>query len=189
MSTEQSGPSTSGGTWGLRYPGLVMGNRDGNEVKEFTGMWRLKPDADLVAFTRALSPGGWPNPPGESFSHMTTLLGLIRTARWFVARTQDFDGYTLFFVSQFDGTVEKYFDDFLLNGKENLAAIWGHCVGCPTGPEATARDIVEYVARGQIKTLAVYDVFPSLSIGQIYKMADWYEKTQKFQRAVSSADG
>ena len=120
---------------------------------------------------------------------MTTLLGLIRTARWFVARTQDFDGYTLFFVSQFDGTVEKYFDDFLLNGKENLAAIWGHCVGCPTGPEATARDIVEYVARGQIKTLAVYDVFPSLSIGQIYKMADWYEKTQKFQRAVSSADG
>ena len=35
---------------------------------------------------------------------MTTKLGLIRTARWFVARTQDFDGYTLFFVSQFDGT-------------------------------------------------------------------------------------
>jgi hypothetical protein len=110
---------------------------------------------------------------------MTTKLGLIRTARWFVARTQDFEGYTLFFVSQFDGTLEKYFDDFTLNGKENLAAIWGNCVGCPTGPNVTARDIVEYIASGQIKTLACYDVAPSLSIGQIYKAADWYEKTQK----------
>ena len=98
-------------------------------------MWALKPDADLVAFTKTLAPGGWMNPPGESFSRMTTKLGLIRTARWFVARTQDFEGYTLFFVSQFDGTLEKYFDDFVLNGKENLTAIWGNCVGCPTGPE------------------------------------------------------
>lgn len=120
---------------------------------------------------------------------MTTKLGLIRTARWFVARTQDFEGYTLFFVSQFDGTLEKYFDDFTLNGKENLTAIWGNCVGCPTGPNATARDIVAFIARGQIKTLAVYDVVPGLSLSQIYKAADWHEKTQKFQRAVAKGDG
>ena len=30
---------------------------------------------------------------------------------------------------------------------------------------------------------------PSLSIGQIYKAADWYEKTMKFQRAVAKGDG
>ena len=184
----QAEPSTTAGAWGLRYPGLVMGEGK-NQVKEFTGMWRLKPDADLVKFTKALAPGGWLNPPGESFSNMTTKLGLIRTARWFVARTQDFEGYTLFFISQFDGTLEKYFDDFTLNGKENLAAIWGTCVGCPTGPNATARDIVEYIARGQIKTLACYDVAPGVSIGQIYKTADWYEKTLKFQRAVAQGDG
>ena len=94
-----------------------------------------------------------------------------------------------YFVSQFDSTLEKYFDDFVLNGKENLAKIWGKCVGCPTGADATARDIVEYIARGQIKTLVCYDAFPSLSFGQIQKMADWYEKTQKFQRAVDSGDG
>jgi hypothetical protein len=166
-----------------------MGKGGKNEVKEFTGMWRLKPDADLVKFTKVLAPGGWVNPPGESFSTMTTKLGLIRSARWFVVRTQDFDGYTLFFISQFDGSLEKYFDDFVLNGKDNLAAIWGQCVGCPTGPDVTARDIVEYIARGQIKTLACYDVAPSVSIGQIYKAADWYEKTQKFQRAVAKGDG
>jgi hypothetical protein len=186
---EHTGPMTSAGAWGLRNPGLVMGAGGKNEVKEFTGMWRLKPEADLVAFTRTLAPGGWVNPPGESFSVMTTKLGLIRTARWFVARTQDFDGYTLFFISQFDGTLEKYFDDFVLNGKDNLQAIWGHCVGCPTGPDVSARDLVEYIARGQIKTLACYDVAPSLSIGQIYKAADWYEKTRKFQRALSAGDG
>ena len=185
----QSSPTTTAGAWGLRYPGLVMGKGGKNEVKEFTGMWRLKPDADLVAFTKALAPGGWINPPGESFSVMTTKLGLIRTARWFVARTQDFNGYTLFFNSQFDGTLEKYFDDFTLNGKENLSAIWGQCVGCPIGPNVTARDLVEYIARGQIKTLACYDVAPGLSIGQIYKAADWYQKTQKFQRAVAAGGG
>jgi hypothetical protein len=180
---------SSADAWGLRYPGLVMGAGGRNEVKEFTGMWALKPDADLVKFTQVLGPGGWVNPPGESFSVMTTRLGLIRTARWFVARTQDFDGYSLFFISQFDGTLEKYFDDFVLNGKDNLAAIWGQCVACPTGPDVSARDIVEYIAHGQIKTLAVYDVFPSLSIPQIYKMADWYEKTQRFQRALGGLDG
>jgi hypothetical protein len=184
-----SGANTTASGWGLRYPGLVMASGGKNTVKEFTGMWGLKPDADLVAFTNTLAPGGWLNPPGESFSVMTTKLGLIRTARWFVARTQDFDGYTLFFVSQFDGTLEKYFEDFVLNGKQNLLAIWGQCVECPTGADATARDVVEYIARGQIKTLACYDVAPSLSIGQIYKQADWYEKTQRFQRAVARGDG
>ena len=184
-----SGAITAAGAWGLRYPGLVMSADGKSAVKEFTGMWRLKPDADLVAFTKALAPGGWINPAGATFSEQMTRLGLIRTARWFVARTQDFGGYTLFFVSQFDGTLEKYFDDFVLNGKDNLLAVWGHCVGCPMGPNVTARDVVEYIARGQIKTLACYDVAPSLSIVQIYKATDWYVKAQKFQRAVANGDG
>jgi hypothetical protein len=174
--------------WGLRGEGLIMGKGGKVEVHEFTGMWPLKPDADLVAVTKTLAPGGFVKPPGASFSTMTTELGLIRTARWFVARTQDFDGWTLFFISQFESSLEQYFDDFVLTGKENLALIWGQCVGCPTGPDATAHDIVEYIARGQVKTLACYDAFPSLSFGQIQKLADWYEKTQKFQRAVC-ADG
>lgn len=188
-SPAQSVPATSTASWGLRYPGQVMAAGGKNYVKEFTGMWRLKPDADLVELTRVLAPGGWVAPPGASFSIQTTKLGLIRTARWFVARTQDFDGYTLFFISQFDGTLEKYFDDFTLNGAENLQAVWGNCVGCPTGPDATARDVVEYIARGQIKTLACYDVAPSISISQIYKSADWYEKALKFQRAVAKGEG
>ena len=185
----QSAPVTSAGAWGLRYPGLIMGGGGKNHVNEFTGMWRLKPDADLEALTKVLAPGGWPSPAGETFSVQMTKLGLIRTARWFVARTQDFDGYTLFFISQFDGTLQKYFDDFILNGAENLQAVWGHCVGCPTGPGASARDVVEYIARGQIKTLACYDVAPSMSVTQMYKAADWYEKTQAFQRAVAKGDG
>ena len=190
MTTNSSStPKTTASAWGLRYPGLVMASTGKNTVKEFTGMWRLKPDADLVTLTKVLSPGGWLSPAGASFSVQTTKLGLIRTARWFVARTQDFDGYTLFFNSQFDGTLEKYFDDFTLNGAENLRAVWGNCVGCPEGPDVSARDVVEYIARGQIKTLACYDVAPSQSIAQIYKAADWYEKTLNFQRAIAKADG
>jgi hypothetical protein len=176
----------SAASWDLRHPGLIM--KDGkSEVHEFMGMWPLKPDADLVLFTNSLAFRDFWNPPVMTFSEATTLLGLIRAARWFVGTSTEF-GPTLYFISQFDSSLDKYFDDFVLNGKENLANIWGQCIGCPTGPDATARDIVQYIARGQIKTLACYDAFPSLSNSQIEKQADWYAKTQKFQRAVMKGD-
>ena len=183
----QSAPGTSGVSWDLRHPGLIM--KDGErEVHEFTGMWPLKPDADLVKFTNTLAFNEYWNPSELNFAEATTLLGLIRTGRWFVSTTTEF-GPTLYFISQFDSSLEKYFDDFVLNGKENLANIWGQCIGCPTGPDATARDIVQYIARGQIKTLACYDAFPSLSNSQMEKQADWYAKTQKFQREVAKGGG
>ena len=181
--------TTTAGAWDLRHPGCVMRGANGEEIHEFLGMWPLKPDADLVGLANALSREApfWGG-PGKTFSEATTHLGLIRTARWFVGTSTEF-GPTLYFVSQFDSSLEKYFDDFVLNGKKNLEKIWGTCIGCPTGPNATARDIVQYVARGQIKTLVCYDALPSLNLGQIQKMADWYQKTQRFQREIYSGDG
>ncbi|WP_246461423.1 hypothetical protein [Mesorhizobium sangaii] len=159
--------------------------KDGDrEVHEFTGMWPLKPDADLVKLTNTLAFHEFWNPPELNFAEATTLLGLIRAGRWFIGTSVDF-GPTLYFVAQFDSSLDKYFDDFALNGRENLEAVWGQCIGCPTGPDATARDMVQYIARGQIKTLACYDAFPGLSNSQIEKQADWYTKTQNFQRAVA----
>ena len=186
--TQQSAATTGGNRYDLRTPGLIMKSGEGGEVHEFTGMWPIKPDADLVQFTKVLSQRELWNPPTLGFTAATTSLGLIRGARWFISTTQEF-GPTLYFISQFDNTLEKYFDDFVLNGKENLEAVWGVCIGCPTGPDATGRDIVNYIARGQIKTLACYEAFPSLSNSQIEKQADWYAKTQKFQRAVAKGDG
>jgi hypothetical protein len=187
ITTKERPAAKTDGSWDLRHPGLIM--KDGErEVHEFMGMWPLRPDADLVKFTNTLAFREFWNPPQMTFSEATTLLGLIRAARWFVGSSSEF-GPTLYFVSQFDSSLEKYFDDFVLNGKENLANIWGQCIGCPTGPDATARDIVQYIARGQIKTLACYDAFPSLSNSQIEKQADWYAKTLKFQRALAAGDG
>ena len=187
MSQEQSNVSTSAGRYDLRHPGLVMKDGD-REVHEFTGMWPLKPDADLVHLTKSLAFREYWTQPGGSFAEATTALGLIRGARWFVGTSTEF-GPTLYFISQFDSSLEKYFDDFVLNGADNLTKVWGECIGCPSGPGATARDIVNYIARGQIKTLACYEAFPSLSNSQIEKQADWYVKTQKFQRAVAKGDG
>jgi hypothetical protein len=185
MSEQKSGLKNAS-AYGLRHPGLIM--KEGNgEVHEFSGMWPLKPDADLVGATNALAFREFWDPPTMTFSEATTMLGLIRAARWFVGTSEEF-GPTLYFVSQFDSSLEKYFDDFVLNGKKNLEKIWGQCIGCPTGPDATARDIVTYIAHGQIKTLACYDAFPSLSNSQIEKQADWYVKTQKFQRAVAKGE-
>ena len=189
MSQQQSKSTTSDGSWDLRHPGAIMRGSNGAEIHEFLGMWPLKPDADLVDLQNTVSRGApfWGG-PGKTFSEATTMLGLIRTARWFVGTSTEF-GPTLYFVTQFDASLEKYFDDFALNGRRNLEKVWGNCIGCPTGPDATARDIVQYIARGQLKTLVCYDALPSLNLGQIQKMADWYEKTQKFQRAVYSGDG
>ena len=187
MSQEKSGQIKTASAYGLRHPGLIM--KDGNgEVHEFIGMWPLKPDADLVQLTNALAFSEYWEPPTMTFAKATTMLGLIRAARWFVGTSKEF-GPTLYFISQFDSSLEKYFDDFVLNGKNNLTKVWGQCIGCPTGPDTTARDIVEYIAHGQIKTLACYDAFPSLSNSQIEKQADWYTKTQNFQRAVAKGEG
>ena len=187
MSQEQSNVSTSAGRYDLRHPGLIMKDGD-REVHEFTGMWPLKPNADLVHLTKSLAYREYWTQPGGSFAEATTSLGLIRGARWFVGTSTEF-GPTLYFISQFDSSLEKYFDDFVLNGAENLSKVWGECIGCPSGPGTSARDIVQYIARGQIKTLACYEAFPSLSNSQIEKQADWYAKTQKFQRAVAKGDG
>ena len=185
--TQSSPPATSGASWDLRHPGLIMKDGD-REVHEFTGMWPLKPNVDLDKFTKKLAFREYWIPPTTTFAEATMMLGLIRAARWFVGTSTEF-GPTLYFVTQFDASLEKYFDNFVLNGKENLEAIWGQCIGCPTGPKATARDIVQYIARGQIKTLAVYDAWPGLSNSTVEKHADWYAKTQKFQRSVAKGDG
>ena len=134
--SEQSKPTTSGVGWDLRHPGLIM--KDGErEVHEFMGMWPLKPDADLDALTKTLAFHEFWNPPTLTFAEATTLLGLIRAARWFVGTSTEF-GPTLYFISQFDSSLSKYFDDFVLNGKENLEKIWGQCIGCPMGPNASS---------------------------------------------------
>jgi hypothetical protein len=187
---ETAGERAGGGrAWGIRNPGLTMQTTGRNTVKEFTGMWPLKADADLEALQQALVPNGTWVPSDTNFPEATTAVGLIRTARWFVAKTQDFDGWTLFFITQFDGNLPKYFDDFVVNGKENLLKAWGQCEGCPDGPDATAADIVDFIARGQIKTLACYDFVPELSNSQIFKAQDWYQKAQRFQREVAKGDG
>jgi len=188
MSSQTKSEVNAGGfRYDLRHPGLIMKDGD-REVHEFMGMWPLKPDADLEVMTNTLAFSKYWDPPTMSFPEATTMLGLIRTARWFVNNTAEF-GPTLYFISQFDASLDKYFDDFVLNGKNNLEKIWGQCIGCPSGPDVSARDIVNYIARGQIKTLACYDAFPGLSNSQIEKQADWYAKTQQFQRAVAKGEG
>lgn len=181
MSNDNSGPVSSAGSWGLRDSALSVKTTGNNDVQEFNGVWGLKPDADVQTIVDTLA--------SEWFVPTTMKLALIRTARWFIMKTDYFEGDSLVFISQFDGSLSKYFDDFVLNGKERLAAIWGQCVGCPTGEDDTARDIVEYIARGQLKTLAIYDAFPAISYNQVLRLQDWYDKTRQFQRDVGSDDG
>src|SRR5246127_6001572 len=92
---QMSATTTSNGTWDLRHPGLIM--KDGErEVHEFTGMWPLKPDADLVKFTNALAFSKYWEPPTLDFARGTTLLGVSRAARWGVG-TGSVVGLALFF--------------------------------------------------------------------------------------------
>jgi hypothetical protein len=75
-----------GVAWNVRSAGLTMSTTGRNDVKEFTGMWPLKADADLEALQQVLVPNGTWMPSDTNFETATTALGLIRTARWFVAQ-------------------------------------------------------------------------------------------------------
>ena len=90
-STKQSTVTATAGAWDLRHPGLIMTGSNGQEVHEFLGMWPLKPDADLVDIENGLSREApfWGG-PGKTFAEATTMLGLIRTARWFVGTSTEF---------------------------------------------------------------------------------------------------
>jgi hypothetical protein len=66
--------------------------------------------------------------PG-AYTLKATVQGFKAASKIVTIRAQDFNGYSLFFVSQFDGSLEKYLDDFVLNGKKNLAAVWESAIG------------------------------------------------------------
>ena len=55
MTSRRSGPVSSTQGWGLRPDGLVMGQGLSNDVRKFTGMWGLKPDADPEQITKTLA--------------------------------------------------------------------------------------------------------------------------------------
>lgn len=169
----------------LRHRSLVAGTAGTNEVTEFTGMYPLTNGYDLSAITATLAPGGLREPRGGSFAPMATQIGLVRSARWFVGTSAEF-GATLYFTGQIDGTLEAFFEHLVLHGAENLARMWGQCIGCPQPPQATARDVVEYIAAGQIKTLVLYDAFPGVSVRQVQEATDGYHKTVRFRRALAA---
>lgn len=78
-STEQAGPGSSTGGWSLRYQALSWARAVGTRSREFLGMWSLRPDADLVALTTRLAPGGDWDPPGTTFAiHRTPTFLLLR---------------------------------------------------------------------------------------------------------------
>ncbi len=78
MSQNQSNSTeriTSAGAWDLRHPGLVMKGANGEEIHEFTGMWPLKPDADLVEMQNALTREApfWAG-PGRTPPHRSSII-------------------------------------------------------------------------------------------------------------------
>ena len=108
------------GAWDLRHPGLIMKAATARKCTNSLGMWPLKPDADLVGLTNALSREApfWGG-PGKTFSEATTHArpdprgALVRRHQH---RVRSHPLLRLA-VRQQPGEV---FDDFVLNGKGNL---------------------------------------------------------------------
>ena len=110
------------------------------------------------------------------------MLGLIRTARWFVGTSTEF-GPTLYFVSQFDSSLEKYFDDFVLNGKTNLEKIRAHASAVRPAPRDGARHRAVRCARAD-QDHGLLRRSPEPKLGPDPKDGRLVPEDEEFERAV-----
>ena len=95
--------------------------------------------------------------------------GVIHSARWFVLPGSD----KLIFRSNFDGTWERYLEDFIELAYPGLNGIWSNTVGFPKtrdlffeGAQDSDR-LRRWMRRQQKPTLVWYSAYPQLTLARI----------------------
>ena len=100
----------------------------------------------------------------------------------------------LLFTASVTAPNERYADDlpgsFLQELFETIPddadAIWGHCLGYPTGGSSQARGT--YLATSQLDTLLFYVGYPDTTVGEVRDALELREHLLEFARAQDPAD-
>jgi hypothetical protein len=76
----------------------------------------------------------------------------------------------LLFTSNFDGDVDSYLHELVVQMPDEAAAIWGRCIGCPQPAEGAA--LKAYIHRNQVDSGVVFAAYPNASVQQIRSALD-----------------
>jgi hypothetical protein len=87
-------------------------------------------------------------------------LSTIHFARWVIID----NGRNLLFESNFDGSWEKYIDDFVDFASLGMNAIWANCVGFPRGGCRDIEWFKEYIRDNQIPAQVFYSAYPQTTV-------------------------
>ena len=99
------------------------------------------------------------------FSPPKTLNGIttIHFARWAIIDK----GKNLLFESNYDGSWEKYIDDFVDLSAFGMNMIWANCEGYPTGGCRDIESFKAYIRKSQLPTQVFYSAYPQETVNNI----------------------
>jgi len=87
----------------------------------------------------------------------------IHFARWAIIDK----GKNLLFESNYDGSWEKYIDDFVDLSAFGMNMIWANCVGYPTGGCRDIESFKAYIRKSQLPTQVFYSAYPQETVNNI----------------------
>lgn len=93
----------------------------------------------------------------------------------------------LLFQTNFDTDVVSYFEAFK-DLETPLRAVLAHFEGAP-GQDAGFTALLEYVAARQVEVAAYYCAYPTLTVNQIRRDADWRAKMIDLQKSLARPAG
>jgi hypothetical protein len=88
----------------------------------------------------------------------------IHLARWIIID----NGKNLLFESNYDGSWESYIDDFSDLASQGMDAIWGNCIGYPTGGSRDIEAFKKVIRDHQQPAQVFYSAYPNQTVTNIY---------------------
>ncbi len=133
---------------------------------ELTIIARIEPSRFLWMRFILLVAGPLSNPPftqDGKLSDMTT----IHFARWSIINGRAGEGKRLMFESNYDGSWEKYIDDFIDHAWRGLDLIFGNCVGWPKGGSRNSQYFKQAIIDNQKRAQVFYSAYPDMTVRNI----------------------
>jgi len=131
---------------------------------ELTIIAQIEPSRLLWMRIVLLVAGPFTNPPftkDGKLSDMTT----IHFARWSIINGRE--GKRLMFESNYDGSWEKYIDDFIDHAWRGLDLIFGNCVGWPKGGSRSSQYFKQAIIDNQKRAQVFYSAYPDMTVRNI----------------------
>ena len=97
--------------------------------------------------------------PPKTLNGITT----IHFARWAIID----GGKNLLFESNYDGSWEKYIDDFVDLSAFGMNMIWANCVGYPTAGCRDIESFKTYIRKSQLPTQVFYSAYPQETVNNL----------------------